>query len=70
MRAFKQGMAPLVVGLLISTAWVLASVNNIPARDWPLWLLSAATALIVWRTKIHVLWLLALGAALGAFGLV
>lgn len=69
-RAFKQGMAPLVVGLLISTAWVLASVNNIPARDWPLWLLSAATALIVWRTKIHVLWLLALGAALGAFGLV
>lgn len=69
-RAFKQGMAPLVVGLLISTAWVLASANDVASRDWPLWLLSVAAAILVWRTKIHVLWLLAGGAVLGALGVV
>ena len=40
------------------------------ARDWPLWLLTAATTLIIWRSKIHLLWLLAAGALLGWFGLV
>ena len=39
--------------------------------DWPVWLLTIATcALIVWRTKIHLLWLLGAGALLGWFGLV
>ena len=34
----------------------------------PAWLLTAATALIVWRTKIHLLWLLGAGALLGWLG--
>ena len=67
-RAFKQGMAPLVIGLLLATAWVLGSAHGEPAQDWPLWLLSAATTLLVWRTRIHLLWLLGAGALLGAFG--
>lgn len=67
-RAFRQGMAPLVIGLILATAWVLASAHGSPARDWPLWLLSAATTLLVWRTRIHLLWLLGAGALLGAFG--
>ena len=66
-RAFKQGMAPLVIGLLLATAWVLGSAHGEPAQDWPLWLLSAATTLLVWRTRIHLLWLLGAGALLGAF---
>jgi chromate transporter len=37
---------------------------------WPLWLVTAATALIVWKTRIHLLWLLAGGALLGWFGYV
>jgi len=69
-RAFKQGMSPIVIALLVSTGWLLASAHQDPARDWPLWLLTAATALIVWRSKIHLLWLLAAGALLGGFGLV
>ncbi|MBS1228028.1 MAG: chromate transporter [Proteobacteria bacterium] len=69
-RAFKQGMSPIVIALLVSTGWLLASAHQDPARDWPLWLLTAATALIVWRSKIHLLWLLAVGALLGGFGLV
>ena len=67
-RAFKQGMAPLVVALLIATGWVLASTHNQPARDWKLWLLTAVVAVIVWRTRLHLLWLLGAGALLGAFG--
>ncbi|SDM38946.1 chromate transporter [Oryzisolibacter propanilivorax] len=67
-RAFRQGMAPLVVGLLLATAWILASAHDQAARDWPLWLLSAASALMVWRTRLHLLWLLGAGALLGALG--
>ncbi|MBS0392731.1 MAG: chromate transporter [Comamonadaceae bacterium] len=67
-RAFKQGMTPLVIGLILATAWVLGSAHGDPARDWRLWLLSAVTTLLVWRTRIHLLWLLAGGALLGALG--
>jgi len=69
-RSFKLGMAPIVVGLLLSTGWIMCSSHNIPTRDWPIWLLSALCALVVWRTRLHLLWLLALGAVLGWFGLV
>ncbi len=69
-RAFKQGMAPIVVALLIATSWILATANGSSLRDWPLWLLTATTAIIVWRSKIHLLWLLGAGACLGWFGLI
>lgn len=69
-RAFKQGMAPIVIALLIATGWLLASAHGDPARDWPLWLTTVVSALIVWRTRLHLLWLLAAGALLGWFGLV
>ena len=68
-RAFKQGMAPIVVALLIATAWILATANNDTLQDWPLWLVAVMTALIVWRTKLHMVWLLGAGALLGWFGL-
>ncbi len=69
-RAFKQGVAPIVIGLLISTGWVLTAAHNHPAQDWRLWLLTVVTALMVWKTRIHLLWLLGAGALLGALGLV
>jgi chromate transporter len=67
-RAFKQGMAPIVIALLIATGWILATTHNNPATDWKLWLLTAVTTVIVWRSKIHLLWLLGAGALLGALG--
>ena len=67
-RAFKLGMAPVVVGLMLATAWVLARPQLAPDEGWPLWVLSALTAAIVWRTRVHLLWLLAAGALLGALG--
>jgi chromate transporter len=69
-RAFKQGMAPIVIALLLATAWILASVNDNFRTDVPIWLVTIATALLIWRTKIHILFILLAGAALGWFHLV
>ena len=69
-RAFKQGMAPIVVGLLIATGWVLVRGD----ADSPFNPATAAVALVsmlvVWRTRVHLLWLLGAGALLGAMGVV
>ena len=67
-KAFKAGMAPIVVALLICTGWLLTAAHNEPLKDWPLWLLTAVTALTVWLTRVHLLWMLAAGALLGALG--
>ena len=69
-RAFKQGLVPVVVALLLSTGWLLAGADLPAASNWRLWLLSAFCAVVIWRTKVHLLWLLALGAVLGWFHLV
>ena len=67
-RAFKQGMAPIVIALLIATGWILAGSHGSPALHWPLWLLTGATALLVWRTRLHLLWLLGAGGVMGWLG--
>jgi chromate transporter len=69
-RAFKQGMAPIVVALLLSTAWILGSTGGTNPSNWPLWLLSLASMLVIWRTRLHILWVLGAGAMLGALHLV
>ena len=75
-RAFKAGMAPIVVALLIATGWILAIANGNAGpgssvlQNWPAWLLTAVSAVIVWRTKLHLLWLLGAGALLGWFGFI
>jgi chromate transporter len=101
-RAFKQGMAPIVIALLLSTAWIMASsaavvpppasaglaahsAAAVPAgaglgasadaaramlAQWPLWLTVIVSCLVIWRTRIHLLWLLAAGAVLGALGMI
>ena len=69
-RAFKLGMSPIVIGLLLATGWIMAGAHHTLSQDWPIWLLTAVCALLVWRTKMHLLWLLGAGAVLGWFGLV
>ena len=69
-KAFKLGMAPVVIALLVSTGWLLTASHDQPARDGPLWLLTLGAMLLVWRTRIHLLWLIGLGALLGAAGLI
>ena len=67
-RAFKAGLAPIVIALLMATGWLLSTAHGQPARDWPLWLLTAATTVLVWRTRLHLLWLIGAGAVAGMLG--
>lgn len=67
-KAFKMGMAPVVIALLISTGWLLTASHNQVERDWPLWLLTLGSVGLVWRTRIHLLWLIGSGALIGALG--
>lgn len=67
-RAFKAGMAPIVIALLVATGWVLSSAHSNPAEDWRLWLLTVVVIGVVWRTQVPLLWLIAAGAGLGMLG--
>jgi chromate transporter len=65
MRAFSAGMAPLTLGLLLATGWVLSA----PVRDsWGAMLLLPFTVLMLVKTKLSPIWLVAVGAAVGALG--
>ena len=67
-RAFKQGMAPLVIALLIATGLILASSQGTGLEHWRLWAVTAVSAMVVWRTRLHLLWLLGAGGVLGWIG--
>lgn len=67
-RSFKLGMAPVVIALLVSTGWLLTASHNELMRDWPLWVLTLVAMGLLWRTRIHLLWLIGAGALLGALG--
>jgi chromate transporter len=66
MRAFTAGMAPLTLGLLLATGWVLTE----PVRDsLGAMLLVPFTVVMLVRTRISPIWLVAVGAVIGALGL-
>lgn len=67
-QALRQGLAPIVVGLLLATSWLLGRSGGQAAQDGRLWLLTLVCAILVWRTRLHMLWLLAAGAMLGIMG--
>jgi chromate transporter len=57
-------MPALTLGLVAATAWLLA-----PGHDQPrLLALAVISALLVWRTRVHLLWLVSAAALLGALG--
>lgn len=64
-RAFTTGMAPLTIGLLLATGWILAgpASGHVGAM-----VLVAATAIVMIRTKLSPMWAVGVGAAVGALG--
>ena len=64
-RAFVAGMAPLTIGLLLAAGTVLAAPLDTHAGAA---LLIAATIVLSVTTKIGPVWLIAIGAAVGAAG--
>lgn len=67
-RAFKQGMTPVVVSLMVGTGWILVTAQGYALSHLPFWALAIVTTVLVWRTQLHLLWLLGAGALLGGLG--
>lgn len=67
-RAFKQGMTPIVIALMLGTGWILAATQGYGWEQLPSWALAVASTVVVWRTRIHLLWMLAAGALMGVLG--
>lgn len=66
-KAVSLGVAPLAVGLVFSGATLIARSAGL---GWAAWVLVAATVVANLRTKLHPLWFIGVGAALGLLGLV
>lgn len=65
-RVFTGGLAPLTIGLLGATGWILAA----PVRgSWAAWVLMVGSVVAMLRSKISPMWLIGLGALAGALGL-
>jgi len=58
----QRALAPLVVGLIFSGGYVIATPG---APDWRLWLIAAISAAILLLSKLNPLWAIAAGAVLG-----
>lgn len=67
-RAFRQGLAPIVVGLLLATSWLLGRASGRVLEDGGLWVLTGVCTFLVWRTRLHMLWMLVAGGVIGAWG--
>ena len=65
-RAFTAGLAPITLGLILSSGWVLTE----PARHRPGAVVPVLlTVLAMLRTRWSPMWLMAAGAVVGALGL-
>jgi chromate transporter len=67
-RAFKLGMAPIVVALLVGTGWILAGSHGTLNAHPGAYALTAASGLLVWQGRVHLLWILSAGALAGVMG--
>ena len=62
-QAIQRAIAPIVVGLILSGGYILATPDT---PDWRLWAIAAASAAGMLLSKLNPLWFLAAGGALGA----
>jgi chromate transporter len=68
-RAFTTGLTPLTIGLLVATGWLLAAPYATDrAHAIGTVALVAVTVGVMIRTKASPMWLVGLGAVVGALG--
>ena len=65
--AVSRGLVPVTLGLLASSATVIATTSN---YSWLALVITAGTAITAFFVRVHPLWAFGIAAALGAFGLV
>jgi chromate transporter len=69
MRAFTTGMTPITIGLLVATGWILAQPYLVAGEHWLGALgLIVACVVVMLRTRLSPIWLVGLGAVVGALG--
>jgi chromate transporter len=66
LRAFTTGMAPLTIGLLLSTGWILLQPTR--AHWASSGVLVVLTLLVMLRTRMSPLWPISAGALAGVMG--
>jgi len=66
-RAIRDGMGPIVIGLTLSSGWILARSAD---QDWRGAALTLLTVALMLRTKLNPVWLIAGGAIAGIAGIV
>jgi chromate transporter len=66
-RALGDAFAPMSIGLMAATAWLFARISN---TDWRADVLTVLSALILLRTKLNPVALIAVGALAGIFQLI
>jgi chromate transporter len=64
-HAVGAGLAPVAVGLVASSAWLLSRAADL---QWRLAAVTVVTALAAYLSKLNPLWWLAAAAALGLSG--
>jgi chromate transporter len=64
-RAFTSGMAPVTLGLLLATGYVLTEPSRTSLGAMGL---VVVTVLVIAHTRLSPMWLVALGALVGALG--
>jgi len=68
-RAFKTGLTPLTIGLLVATGWLLARPYvGLDAHGVGAIALIVVSIALLLRTRVSPMWLVALGALAGALG--
>jgi chromate transporter len=65
MRGLREGLAPVAIGLIFATAIVLLKPW---ITEWRVWLLTIASISVAYFTRLAPIYLIAVGAAIGAFG--
>lgn len=65
--ALQNGMAPLTIGLVLATAYILARAAD---HGWTTGAVSAAAVAVSLATKVNPLWVLGTAGVLGALGVV
>ena len=61
----QAGLVPISVGLVAASATIIARTVD---REWIFVAITAVSTVVLLRFKIHPLWMLALGAAVGWTG--
>jgi chromate transporter len=62
--AYKKGLSPIAIALLCSSGFVLISADLSIGTA----LVTFVSTILVWKTKVRMLWLMIAGGAIGALG--